>query len=229
MLSNLRQQSLELRKQGFSYGMIRRKLGVAKSTLSYWLKDSPLSEDRILELRRLGWKKGEASRERFRKTMRAKRDLVEKEVYKKYSKKFQSMTKNSYLTAGLMLYLAEGSKTDSHRIIVANTDPRVIKFFIHWLKDFLGIPKSKLKIWLHLYEDMDIKKEQKFWQKELDFKANQVLKSYVTKLRKSSFSYKDSQRHGTCSIYTGSVPKKRELMMAIKALLDCYEAKNMII
>lgn len=228
MNAKLRQKALELRLSGFSYGMIRKKLGVAKGTLSYWLKDNPLSEERILELRRLGWQKGEVSRERFRKTMRARREILDQEIHDKYLEKFRKLNQNSYLTAGLMLYLAEGSKTDNCRIIVANTDPRVLRFFIHWLADFLDIPKEKLKIWLHLYDNMDIKKEEEFWQKELKLDKKQLFKPYISKVKKSSFSYKESHRHGTCSIYFGNVVKKRELMMAVKALLDCYEHKNMV-
>lgn len=70
MNSQLREQTIKLRIEKYlSYGEIRKRLGVPKSTLSYWLREFPLSEERILALRRQGWKKGEASRERFRASM----------------------------------------------------------------------------------------------------------------------------------------------------------------
>ena len=73
MNSQLREEVIKLRtKENLSYAEIRKRLDVPKSTLSYWLREFPLSEERILALRRQGWKKGEASRERFRNTMKRK-------------------------------------------------------------------------------------------------------------------------------------------------------------
>lgn len=223
MKSQLREQAIKLRvENNLSYGTIRKRLGVSKSTLSYWLKEFPLSEKRILELRRRGWKKGEANRERFRFTMRKKQELKEREIYNKYKKKFAKLSKNVFFVAGLMLYLGEGGKKDYGRISLANTDPKIIKFFIKWLGNFFNIGKEKVKIQLHLYENMGIEKEQRFWRNILELPKNQFYKPEVRKLQKSSFSYRESFRHGTCSIFVASVEKKRKLMAAIQAFLDRY-------
>ncbi|KKP80446.1 MAG: hypothetical protein UR81_C0028G0006, partial [Candidatus Levybacteria bacterium GW2011_GWB1_35_5] len=42
-----RQRAIELRKQGKSYGQIKKQLGIAKSTLSDWLSKYPLSEKQL--------------------------------------------------------------------------------------------------------------------------------------------------------------------------------------
>jgi len=39
------QKAVELRRNGWSYKEIQKNVKVAKSTLSYWLKDIPLSDD----------------------------------------------------------------------------------------------------------------------------------------------------------------------------------------
>ena len=186
------------------------------------MKDFPLSEERILELKRQGWKKGEAGRERFRNTMRKKQELKSREVYKKYQRRLDKISKDAFFVAGLMLYLGEGNKTHYDRISLSNTDSKIIKFFIQWLIDFLGATKKEMRAVLHLYENMNIEKEEKFWQKKLGFDRNQFYKTQVRKLQKSSFSYKESYRHGTCQIYLSGVEKKRELMMAIEAFTDKY-------
>lgn len=223
MNSQLREQAINLRiKEELSYTEIRKRLGIPKSTLSYWLREFPLSEERILELRRQGWKKGEASRERFRNTMREKRELKCRKIYDKYRKRLDKVSKDAFFVAGLMLYLGEGDKSHYGRISLSNTNPKLIKFFIQWLINFFGISKKEIKVELHLYENMDIKKEQKFWQKELGFCKNQFYKTQIRKLRKSSFSYKESHRHGTCQIYFISAEKKRDLTMAIEAFIDRY-------
>jgi len=55
MNSQLREEVIKLRtKENLSYAGIRKRLGVPKSTLSYWLREFPLSKKRILELRRQG-------------------------------------------------------------------------------------------------------------------------------------------------------------------------------
>jgi len=65
-----KQKALEMRKRGMSYSQIRERVSVSKSTLSKWLQDFPLSENRMKELRDNNPKRIE----RFRATMKIKRD-----------------------------------------------------------------------------------------------------------------------------------------------------------
>mgnify|MGYP001573716596 CR=1 FL=1 len=223
MDSKLRQKAVELRlKSELSYSEIKKRLNVPKSTLSYWLHDFPLNEKKIIELRQKGWTKGEAGREKFRLAMHKKKEEKAQEIYNKQKIKLRNISKDAHFVAGLMLYLAEGDKRNYSRIALGNTDSRVIKFFIKWMIKFLGIPKNKIKAQLHLYENMNIEKEKEFWQNELELQEAQFYKSSIRKLKKSSFSYQESYRHGTCEIYLMGVEKKTELMMAIKAFMDKY-------
>lgn len=224
MNSQLREEAVKLRiEKEFSYAEIRKRLGVPKSTLSYWLRELPLSEKRILELRYQARKKSEASRERFRLTMRKKKELKDRRVYEKYKKRFAKLSKETFFIAGLMFYSAEGDKKNQYRLSFANTDPKIIKFFIRWLNECLAVPKKKIKATLHLYENMDIEKEKEFWKNKLGLQENQFYKASIRKLQKSSFSYRESYRHGTCSIYIGGAERNREVMMAIQAFLDKFE------
>lgn len=221
MNAQLREQAVNLRVQEqLSYSEIKKRLGVAKSTLSGWLQDFSLSEEKILELRRAGWQKGEASRERFRNTMRQKRELKEQKVYQKYREKFTTLSSDAFFLAGLMLYAAEGDKKNSSRLALANTDIQIIKFFIKWLQKFFGVQVREIKVELHLYENMDIEKEKDFWKQGLGFLKEQFYKTQIRKLQKSSFSYKESYRHGTCGVYVFGVSRNREVMMGIKAMLN---------
>lgn len=223
MKAELRQKAIELRtRENLSYGEIQKLLSVPKSTLSYWLKDFTLSESKILELRKKGWEKGEASREKFRETMKKKREEHLLEIYKKQQRQFIKVSKNALFLAGLMLYLGEGDKKSNGRIGLANTDPRIIRFFIKWMNNFLKISKDKVKIQLHLYENMNIEKEKKFWQNKTGLAREQFCRPSVRKVKIGSFSYEESFRHGTCSLYIDNVVKKSEIAMAIKAFADKY-------
>jgi len=223
MNSSLREQAIKLRiEKSFSYSAIKKELGVAKSTLSYWLRGFPLTEKRIKELRSQAWDKNEASRERFRNAMTKKREIAFQKSYKEQQKKLTKLSKDSFFTAGLMLYLGEGDKKNRNRINLANTDPFIISFFVKWLNDFLNIPKERIKAQVHLYENMNINKEIDFWIEETGFREDQFYKPSIRKLQKSSFSYKESYRHGTCSLYVCDTKKKRELTAMIQVFLDLY-------
>ena len=212
---------LRLEKR-LSYSAIIQRLKVPKSTLSYWLRDLPLSEKEILELRRSAWIRGEASRELFRNTMRKKREANERIIYLQQLAKFRKVSRQALFVAGLMLYLGEGDKKEPSRIGIANTDPWILKFFIWWLQKFLDIPRARIRVELHLYTTMDIVEEKKFWRNYLDLSSLQFYKDQIRPLRPASFSYKDSYRHGTCKVLVGGVKEKRELMLAIKAFSDTH-------
>lgn len=221
MKSAQREEAIKLRLvHKLGYGEIAKRVKVSKSTLSRWLEDLPLSDERMLELRRNAWSKGEAKREKFRQTMRAKRDARENEIYLAQKKKLSKISKQSLFIAGLMLYAAEGDKKTRAEIAFSNSDVIMIAFFARWLERFLGIEQSKLRIQLHLYENMDVHAEESFWKKKLGMNQGQLCKSQIRPLRVGGFSYREPFRHGTCKLYVGGVVKKAELMLSIRAFFD---------
>ena len=75
-----RAKAIKLRFQGKSYSQIKSALKVSKSTLSYWLKDFPLSEKRIKELR----DNNPRRIEKYRATrLKKKKERLEKLIIKK--------------------------------------------------------------------------------------------------------------------------------------------------
>ena len=182
----------------------------------------PLSHNRILQLKQLGYKAGIIGREKFILTMRRKKEEKAKLSYEQQKKRLLHLSPDSLYIAGIMLYLSEGDKKNKSRINLANTDPKIIRFFIKWLRNFWNTDIAKIKIQLHLYENMDIEKEEKFWQTTLKLSSSQFYQSNVRKLVQSSFTYRDSFGHGTCSLNLLDTVKKTDLMMAIQAFMDLY-------
>lgn len=154
--------------------------------------------------------------------MRMKREAKDKKAYLHYHQKLIKISEDTLFVAGLMLYLGEGDKKNNTRIVLANTDFGIIQFFIKWLIQFMSVEEHQIRVQLHLYEDMDLEKETKIWQDRLRLDDSQFYKSSIRKLKKASFNYSDSPRHGTCSIYVLGVERKRRLSMAIKAFVDQY-------
>jgi len=206
-----------LRQKGASYSEIRQKLNVPKSTLSYWLRDYPLSPERIRELR----DNNPQRIEKFRNTMRKKQEEKFKEAYKKVSRDIGRINKRELFIAGLFLYWAEGGKTANSQIYLGNTDPSMICFFIGWL-NLLGIEKNNLKIRLQLYSDMDVKKETEFWSNTINISKKQFRKPYIKKSRQEDISYKIRYNHGTCNIIFGSKAMSDYVLAGIKKLQKLY-------
>lgn len=224
MKVELRNKAIYLRtKKRMSYGAIKECLGVPKSTLSYWLKDYPLSKKEIVALRQKQWKATEASREKYRETRRIQKAQEFQGVLTQEKRNMSKITQEEWYLAGLMLYLGEGAKKKDSSLVLANSDPRIIKFFIWWLQKFLSVSKDELRIQLHLYESMDVPKEQKFWLGYLGLQKQQMYKSSIRKLQKSSFSYGSTYGHGTCGLYVFGVERVRKVMAGIEAMLDSYE------
>lgn len=227
MRSELRERAVKLRiEKNLSYSAIKQELGVPKSTLSYWLRDYPLSKERIAELRLAGWSKGEASRERHRNTMREKKLARKAQIYETQWEQFSEISRESLLVAGLMLYLGEGDKANDSRIALINTDSKVINFFIKWLKEFMGVDKSAVRVQLHLYENMDIEKERGYWEETLKLPVSQYYRPSIRKMKKGSFTYKGSFRHGTCGLFVMGTERKLRLMAMIQAFVDRYLADD---
>lgn len=213
-----RQEALELRlKEKMSYSQIKKTLGVSKSTLSYWLRDYPLSKERINELRG----RSERRIEKFRKTMRAKRERRLNGFYREEKRKWLPLSKRELFIAGLFLYWGEGGKTVRHTISLNNTDPQVMKFTLHWLIEALEIPREKIRVYLHLYSDMDVGKEMGFWSKELKIPLSRFVKPYIKKSKKADIDHKGFG-HGTCGLLVCDTRLKERILMNIKAIADYY-------
>jgi len=211
-----REKALALRKQEMSYSQIKKILGVSKSTLSLWLRNFPLSPERIRKLRA----DNEGRIEKFRETMCQKKEKRLKQFYKEQKELIFPLTNREKFLAGIFLYWGEGSKSQLTRLSVSNTDPSIIKFFIHWLTKSLLVSKEKIKIQLHLYTDMNIKKEINFWSKILNIPLNQFSKPYIKKTSSARINHKGGFGHGTCNATIGNARLSEKILMSIKAITD---------
>ena len=203
-----------------SYSQIKNALKISKSTLSCWLKDYPLSKQRIDELRG----NNEQRIEKFRETMGRKHENRLKEVYETEKVNILPLSDREIFIFGLGLYWGEGTKRQMKELSISNTDPDLIKFFIYWLEKSLNVSRQKVRILLHLYEDMNIEKEQKYWSETLDIPLSQFYKPYIKKTSQADIKHKGGFGHGTCNAGIGSVPLAEKVMMGIKVVSDAAGA-----
>jgi len=220
----LRRKAIELRKLGKTYSEIREELVIPKSTLSDWLKTYPLSleEKNLLEESRK--RRKYFSIEKVRLVKQKKREERHKNTYLFEQRKWLSLTKRELELAGLFLYWGEGNKRLNGPVSLNNTDPQVLKFTLYWLQYGLGISRNKIKVMVHLYRDMDVEQELRYWSTELNLSLSQFSKPYIKDSKRSEIDQKGFG-HGTCGLVVNSVLLKERVMMAIKAIADSYSKK----
>lgn len=188
-----KEAAIKLREQGYSYSQIKNKLGISKGTLSPWLSGMPLTAARIRELQF-----SEAVIEKIRAAKLKKRQARLTSVYDTVAAHIGTLSDRELFIAGFFLYWAEGGKTRSYTVTLANTDPAMIRFYLKWLK-ILKVPPNKVYVRLHLYSDMNVEKEIKFWTKALKLSEKRFKKPYIKKSKFSNITF-TTFGHGTCNI-----------------------------
>lgn len=213
------EKAIILRKSGKSYSQIKEIIKVSKSTLSLWLKDYPLSQARIRDLR----DNNEQRIENYCQTRRRTKEERLNKCLKEEEKIIFPINEKELYIAGLFLYWGEGSKTRWVELALSNTNPTVINFFIYWLTFSLKVPKEKLTVRLHLYKDMDINSEFNYWSKKLDIPIKQFKKPYIKDTSLKNINYKGGFGHGTCNLRVGNARLSEKIHMAIKAIAEKFD------
>ena len=188
-------KAIKLRLKGLSYSQIKTKLGLSKSTLSGWLDKYPLTAERIKELR----DKNPRRIEHFRATMRRKREVKNQIAYSKIETDIRMLSDRELLIGGFFLYWGEGSKTSPGTVMISNTDPAVLRYFIRWIR-LLRVPTEKMHVLLHLYKDMNVEKEIRFWSKETGLSRKRFHRPWIKNSKLIDITYKNGFGHGTCHV-----------------------------
>ena len=168
----IKQKALELRKDGYSYNYISKITGVTKSTLSEWLSNVNYTPNKHT-LDTIG---------KARAASGLKKHLLKVESLNRAraqaKKDIGDLSKRDLFMLGLGVYIGEGTKSfDGTRI--SNSNPKIIKFSIKWLKEICGLELVNLRIRIHLYPDNDEKICVNFWSKETGIPVNQFHKSII--------------------------------------------------
>lgn len=195
------EKAIELRKEGYSYNHIIKSVPVAKSTLSEWLHNVPFTPNKQtlekIKKARLAsgiYKHGAKIKSLEKADLQARKDII-------------SLSKREIMMLGIGLYIGEGGKTDGLTRII-NSDPKVIKFAVKWLKVSFGIHVKNIKIRLFLYPDNVEKDCINFWSKSTGIPINQFFKSIIDKRTNKKMSNKNKLPFGTAHLSVMSLGNK---------------------
>jgi len=208
-MRNDKSEAFVLRKKGLSYSAISNRLVVPKSTISYWFKDIDWSKD---------IKKQLSDKAKIISTERLKRLIVLRKI--KYDKLYQLAqreaeiyflkNKNNLLfITGIMLYWGEGDKNFKNGAIrITNTDPTMIKIFKQFLLDIFNYEETKIRAWLLLYPDLNIKECLKYWNANTDIPLINFTKSTIIGRRHKTHRLP----YGVCTISITNKYLKKKIL-----------------
>ncbi len=168
----IKQKAIQLRKEGYSYNYIIQHVPVTKSTLSEWLRDVPFTPnqhtvDTI----------GNARIASGIYKHQVKLDSLEKARIQS-EKDIGTLSDRDIMMLGLGVYIGEGGKTLGMTRII-NSDPKIIKLAIKWLRVSFGVEMKNLKIRLFIYPDNNEKECIRYWSKQIGVPQNQFFKSII--------------------------------------------------
>lgn len=177
MLAKIQEKNkvIKLRKQGFSYSEILKRVPVSKSSLSLWLKSIQLAKSQkqtLTEKKLAGMKRGWESRHN-------KRVQITREIKEKAEKEIDEISKRDLWMIGTALYWAEGVKEKEYskwsgRIIFSNSDPLMILIFRRYVKEICLVPDDQISYELYIHETADWQKSRKYWADILSNSENSM-------------------------------------------------------
>lgn len=178
-----REAAINLRKRGFSYSEILKRIPVAKSSLSLWLQSVGLSKR---QRQRLTEKKLASAR---RGALKKKEDRIfrTKIIKEKAQKEVGKLSEREMWLIGVALYWAEGSKekewNHGSRAQFSNSDQNMIRFFMFWLTEICGISKNRISpdIYIHESHRERILTVVNFWSRETSISASKFKHIYFKK------------------------------------------------
>jgi transposase-like protein len=213
------ERARELRRSGWSYSMITEELGVSPSTLSGWIRDVEIEDRSIIEGRiREG-------RESSAQTHIARHQANAESVYNAALKEIgemlaDGMTKRELFLTGLVLYWAEGGKTQN-LVALTNADPMVIKTFLRWVRESLGITDDCLRAEVHCYPDTDVTRVETYWSEITKIPLDQFYKTQIDTRTNKSLDKQGKLEYGTVQIKVlgeGSSNLHRKIIAWIQGL-----------
>lgn len=198
MKENEMNAAVELRKQGFSMAEIAKKISVSKGSVSRWVGKVPLTESQKKGLSLRGRSKESIER---RRVARLENGIAERQMTIDIAKgQIKKISEKELWLIGVMLYWAEGGKTNRGVVRFSNSDPEMIKIMMAFFRRVCAVPEEKFRGHIHIHPHLDHKKAEKYWSDVAGIPQKQFYKTY-RKMNVASKHKRDNLPLGTMDIY----------------------------
>jgi hypothetical protein len=195
-----------LRAEGKTLAQIAARLGVAKSSVSLWVRDVEFTPSP----RRHG------PHRRPHPAHAAKLRQIE-ELNRQGAARIGTLGGSALFVAGVALYAGEGSKTDGE-VRFSNSDPNMVRLFCVWFRRFFDIDESRLRGRIYLHEGLDLDASEDFWSRLTNIPRKQFHKAY--RAIPDPSIRRNKHEHGCFSVGYGCARTHREVMGLVRALLS---------
>ena len=193
MIRSLKDRAVNLRRRGWSYNIISKRLGVGKGTLSDWLRTIPYTPNQAVVARvRAGPAKAAALKHQVKlQQILSLRTQGQREIGR--------ISDRDLLFLGLGLYMGEGSKLyETVRLI--NSDPPIVKVAMHWFRRICKVPNRHFAVRVHLYPDTAPTAALAYWSKVTDLPRGQFERVQVDRRTDKSGKKRRRLPYGTAHI-----------------------------
>ena len=166
-LDRLREQAVQLRRQGKSRSQIKQILGpMSNATLNDALKDEPLPPERARPCLAESRRRAAEGVRRYWASERPAREAARAGISADAAAEVGDLTDREIIVAGAIAYWCEGSKSKPYRldeqVRFINSDPALIKFFLRFL-DRAGVSRERLRYRVHIHESADVGAAISYW------------------------------------------------------------------
>ena len=213
----------KLRERGFSIKQITNVLNVSKSSVSNWVRDIKLSKHALANIeKRLQLGREHAREARLENILNQRSAL-----YEKCRAEILPLSTRDLWIAGLMLYAGEGRKVwnvSSQPIELTNSEPGILRIFLNFLTKVCNVHRNEINIRLFLYSDINLKKAENFWTRELNIPLRQFQRSFI-KQSYSNPSRTRRSKYGTAHIVLYNAELYRKILAWLRVAYNNYNGK----
>lgn len=189
--------------EGLSLGKIHKLTNVPKATVSTWVAATPLTTIQIEKIKRVSLKLLQEGRIRAQIARKETRNIKEKDLMRKGISQIGQLNNRDLLLAGVALYWAEGFKNKHERRLgFCNSDPSMIKFYLYWLKDILGVENKDLVLRLTLNESYKKRAKliEQYWSLLTGVPLSQFSKTFYQRTQWKK-QYNTDNYHGVLRVH----------------------------
>jgi len=187
---HLRDKAIELRtKHNMTLEDIVERLALPKTTIYYWIKDLPIPRTE---------KQSEAQLARAAQ-VKQKYALLREAAYQEGVAQAPELLKEPTFRDFVVLYMAEGAKTQRNRLAFVNSDARMVKLAHSWLK---RLSNRAFFYALQYHADHDVDELKQYWAEMLNISPDKIYASRKSNSNELSGRHFRSV-HGLLSVETG--------------------------
>jgi hypothetical protein len=202
----LQEKARLMRAESRTLQDIATTLGVAKSSVSLWVRDVPFEP---------GPRQPSPKRRPYPQHLAKLAEIARCDA--QGAERIGPLSDAAFLAAGAALYAGEGAKRDGH-VLFANTDAAMVTFFCSWLRRFFVVDEHRLRVRVYLHDRLDLDAAEAFWAQVTGVPRAQFRAPYRAKADPTIRVAK--HEHGCVYVGYSCSHTHRQIMGLVRALLS---------